>query len=144
LSLIAGHEQMTVKPLMTQWGCPYDCEFCAVTAMFSRRVRHRRTGQVLTELASLDAGRVFFHDDNFVVSKARTGELLRAMIAAGLTPEWFAQVRADTVYLSRPGREIDHEFLDLMRRAGCRMVMAGFETISDERPGPDRQTGPCR
>ncbi len=131
LSLIAGHERMTIKPLMTQWGCPYDCEFCAVTAMFSRRVRYRRTEQVLTELAGLDADRVFFHDDNFVVNKARTAGLLRAMTASGLTPEWFAQVRADTVYRSRSSREIDDEFLDLMYRAGCRTVMAGFETISD-------------
>lgn len=132
LSLIAGHERMTVKPLMTQWGCPYDCEFCAVTAMFSRRVRYRRTEQVLAELAGLGADRVFFHDDNFVVSKARTAQLLRGMTASGLTPEWFAQVRADTVYRSRSSHEIDHEFLGLMRDAGCRMVMAGFESVSDE------------
>ncbi len=132
LSLIAGHERMTIKPLMTQWGCPYDCEFCAVTAMFSRRVRHRRTAQVLAELADLEAERVFFHDDNFVVSKARSAELLSAMTAAGLTPEWLAQVRADTVYRSRSSREIDHEFLDLMRAAGCRTVMVGFESVSDQ------------
>jgi len=131
LSLIAGHGRMTIKPLMTQWGCPYDCEFCAVTAMFSRRVRYRRTAQVLAELAGLNADRVFFHDDNFVVNKARTAELLHAMAAAGLTPEWSAQVRADTVYRSHSGCEIDHEFLDLMRQAGCHMVMAGFESISD-------------
>ena len=132
LSLIEGHQRMTIKPLMTQWGCPYDCEFCSVTAMFSRRVRHRRTGQVIAELAGLHADRVFFHDDNFVVSKPRTTELLRAMIAADLTPEWFAQVRADSVYHSRADREIDGEFLRLMHEAGCRTVMIGFESISDE------------
>lgn len=54
-----------------------------------------------------------------------------AMSDTGLTPEWFAQVRADTVYRSRSGREIDHEFLDLMRRAGCRTVMCGLESVSD-------------
>ena len=41
LSLITGHERMTTRPIMTQWGCPFGCEFCSVTAMFSRRVRHR-------------------------------------------------------------------------------------------------------
>ena len=132
LSLIAGHERMMIKPLMTQWGCPYDCEFCSVTAMFSRRVRHRRTGQVIAELAGLDAERVFFHDDNFVVSKPRSAELLRAMLDAGLTPGWFAQVRADMVYRSRSRAEVDHDFLSLMRRAGCHTVMIGFESISDE------------
>lgn len=131
LTLIVGHERMAVKPLMTQWGCPYDCEFCSVTAMFSRRVRHRRTDQVLAELAGLNADRVFFHDDNFVVSKDRTERLLRAMTDRGITPEWYAQVRADTVYRSRGRRDIDEDFLRLMREAGCRTVMIGFESVSD-------------
>lgn len=132
LGLICGHERMTTKPLMTQWGCPYDCEFCSVTAVFSRRVRHRRTDQVVAELASLDAERVFFHDDNLVVDKARTTDLLRGMLAAGLTPSWFAQLRADTALRSRAGLAIDHDFLALMRRTGCRMVMIGIEAITDE------------
>jgi anaerobic magnesium-protoporphyrin IX monomethyl ester cyclase len=132
LSLIAGSEQMRLKPVMTQWGCPFDCEFCAVTAMFSRRVRYRRNSQVLAELAALDPGQVFFHDDNFVVSKARTGGLLRSMIQAGLTPGWYAQVRAETVYRPGAAREPDHDFLALMKAAGCRMVMVGFESTSDE------------
>jgi radical SAM superfamily enzyme YgiQ (UPF0313 family) len=132
LSLIEGHQRMTTKPIMTQWGCPFDCEFCSVTAMFSRSVRHRRTDQVLAELARLDAQRVFFHDDNFVVNKARTAELLRAMAGAGLTPDWFAQVRADTALRSLSRPEVDHDFLALMRRSGCRVVMVGVEAVTDE------------
>jgi radical SAM superfamily enzyme YgiQ (UPF0313 family) len=132
LSLIEGHERMGVKPAMTQWGCPYDCEFCSVTAQFSRVVRHRRTEQVLAELARLATDQLFFYDDNFVVNKRRTAELLRAMVGAGLTPTFDAQMRADTVLRSRASREIDHEFLALLGQAGCRMAMVGFETISEE------------
>ncbi len=131
LSLIRGHQLMQVKPAMTQWGCPYDCEFCSVTAQFSRLVRHRRADQVLAELAGLSADALFFHDDNFVVNKRRTAELLRAMVDAGLTPLFSAQMRADTVLRSRRSTtEIDHEFLQLLARAGCRMAMVGFESIS--------------
>ena len=100
LSLIEGHRRMTTKPLMTQWGCPFDCEFCSVIAMFSRAVRHRRTDQVLAELEGLGAERVFFYADNFVVNKARTTELLRSMQVADLTPTWSAQVRADAALCS--------------------------------------------
>lgn len=132
LSLIAGHERMGVKPIMTQWGCPYDCEFCSVTAQFSRHVRFRRTDQVLAELDGLRAREVFFHDDNFVVDKRRTRALLSAMIESGLTPEFSAQMRADTVLASRARQDIDEEFLSLLARAGCRMAMVGFESISDE------------
>jgi radical SAM superfamily enzyme YgiQ (UPF0313 family) len=133
LSLLVGHGRMRVKPLMTQWGCPFDCDFCSVTAMFSRSVRYRRTDQILAELSGLDAERVFFHDDIFVANKNRTKDLLRAMIAADLTPAWAAQVRAaDTVFSSKSRREPDREFLKLMRDAGCQMVMVGFESVSDE------------
>ncbi|MGO9899292.1 MAG: B12-binding domain-containing radical SAM protein [Solirubrobacteraceae bacterium] len=131
LTLIRGHEKMGVKPIMTQWGCPFDCDFCSVTAQFSRVVRYRRTEQVLEELRGLDAIEVFFYDDNFVVNKHRTRELLQAMIGEGLTPCFSAQVRADMVLGSRTRREIDHEFLELMHRAGCETVMIGFESISD-------------
>ncbi|MCL4422402.1 MAG: B12-binding domain-containing radical SAM protein [Actinobacteria bacterium] len=132
LSLIEGHERMTTRPLMTQWGCPFDCEFCSVTAMFSRAVRYRRTEQVLAELASLGADGVFFYDDNFVVNKARTTELLRSMLEAGLTPGWCAQVRADVALRSLSRPDLDHEFLALMHASGCQMVMIGIEAISDE------------
>jgi radical SAM superfamily enzyme YgiQ (UPF0313 family) len=133
LTLLAGHERMRVKPLMTQWGCPFDCDFCSVTAMFSRSVRYRRTDQVLAELVGLDAERVFFHDDIFVANKHRTRDLLRAMIAQDVTPGWVAQVRAaETVFSSKARREPDRDFLALMRDSGCQMVMVGFESVSDE------------
>ena len=132
LSLIHGYERMRVKPVMTQWGCPFDCDFCSVTAQFSRKVRYRRTDQVLAELKALLPGEVFFYDDNFVVNKRRTRELLEAMIAAGLTPRFSAQVRADMVLKSRAHGGIDDGFLALLRRAGCQTVMVGFESSSDE------------
>ncbi len=132
LTRLNGYENMGVKPIMTQWGCPFDCEFCSVTAMFSRSVRYRRPEQVIDELAGLDAAQLFFYDDNFVVNKARTASLMSAMIAEGLTPNWFAQVRADAALRSKSRPEIDEQFLDLMTDAGCRMVMIGIETITDD------------
>ncbi len=132
LTLMAGYQHLTTKPVMTQWGCPFDCEFCSVTAMFSRRVRHRPVAAVADELARLDAESIFFYDDNFVVNKARATALLETMVARGLTAPWSAQVRADVVLA--PGRtgEVDHAFLSLMRLAGARMTMIGFESASDE------------
>lgn len=132
LALVEVHGRLVTKPAMTQWGCPFDCEFCSVTAMFSRRARHRRTDQVLAELAGLGAKRVFFHDDNLVVNSARTTGLLEAMLAAGITPPWFAQVRADAALRSPAHAEPDHDFVELMREAGWQMVMIGIEAITDE------------
>lgn len=131
LHLIVGHERMTNVPIMTQWGCPYACDFCSVIHMFGRRVRARPIEDVLAELETYrDRGSVFFYDDNFVVDRARTMKLLRGMIERGLTPPWSAQMRASVVYKDRRSRELDHELLSLMRDSGCGMVYCGFESVN--------------
>jgi len=131
LDLIVGHEHMTNIPIMTQWGCPFACDFCSVIHMFGRRVRARPIEAVLAELETYrDRGAVFFYDDNFVVDKARTRALMRGMIERGLTPSWSAQMRAEAVYKDKSSSELDHEFLGLMRDAGCTMVYCGFESVN--------------
>ena len=129
LDLIKGHERMTNIPIMTQWGCPFNCDFCAVVEMFGRRVRSRSIENVLDELEQYRGrGAVFFYDDNFVVNKARTRALLEGMIDRGLTPNWSAQVRAEVVFKDKRTGELDHELLALMRDSGCRTVYCGFES----------------
>lgn len=131
LHLIVGYERMTNVPIMTQWGCPYACDFCSVIHMFGRRVRARAIEDVLAELeAYRDRGAVFFYDDNFVVDKERIKALLRGMIEHNLTPPWSAQMRAEVVYKDRQSGELDHELLALMRESGCRMVYCGFESVN--------------
>jgi len=131
LDQIVGHERMTNIPIMTQWGCPFNCDFCSVIHMFGRRVRARAIENVLDELETYhDRGAIFFYDDNFVVDKRRTKALLRGMIERDLTPQWSAQMRAEAVYKDKRTRELDHELLRLMRDSGCAMVYCGFESVS--------------
>lgn len=131
LDLIVGHERMTNIPIMTQWGCPFNCDFCSVIHMFGRQVRARAIESVLDELETYrDRGAVFFYDDNFVVDKRRTKALMREMIERDLTPRWSAQMRAEAVYKSKRTRELDHELLSLMHDSGCAMVYCGFESVS--------------
>ena len=133
LSLIVGNERMTNIPIMTQWGCPFNCHFCSVVAMFGRRVRARPVEAVLDELEHYRGrGSVFFYDDNFVVNKQRTKELLRSMIRRGVTPNWSAQVRAEVIYQDKLNRTWDAELLELMRDSGCKMVYCGFESANPE------------
>lgn len=132
LDLIVGHEHMTNIPIMTQWGCPYNCDFCSVIHMFGRRVRARAIGDVLEELETYRGrGRVFFYDDNFVVDRRRTKALLHEMIERDLTPQWSAQMRAEAVYKDKRTRELDRELLGLMRDSGCKMVYCGFESVNE-------------
>jgi len=132
LSLVVGHERITTRPIMTQWGCPFNCEFCSVIQMFGRRVRSRNIEDVLDELAEQPDMSVFFYDDNFVVDKKRTKRLLRGMIERGLTAGWSAQMRAEAVYADRRTRTLDHELLGLMRDSNCTFVYCGFESVNQK------------
>ncbi|MFQ5480225.1 MAG: B12-binding domain-containing radical SAM protein [Thermodesulfobacteriota bacterium] len=121
------YKKLTITPIMTSRGCPYDCNFCSVTSMFGRKYRFRKTELVLEELRRNKEGGgkwVFFYDDNFVANKKRTKILLKAMIAEGLTPNWTAQVRVDVAK--------DPELMDLMKQSGCHTVYIGLESVNPE------------
>lgn len=68
-------------------GCPFDCEFCDVTAKFGHRSRTKPAQRVLAELDALAAagwrGSVFFVDDNFIGNQRK----LREELLPALT-EW--------------------------------------------------------
>ena len=122
LTLIKGSERMRQTPIMTSWGCPFDCNFCSVTAMFGKKYRVRSPESVVAELKQKQPQRVFFYDDNFAANRNRLKTLLQMIIDEGLQFSWSAQVRTDVAR--------DHELLELMRRAGCWMVYLGLESIN--------------
>jgi len=132
LDLLEGRERMGTHPIMMKWGCPYDCTFCSVIKMFGRKLRTRSVENMMTELRTVSAKRVFFYDDIFIVDKKQAKSLFHAMIDEGITPQWTAQIRADSIYKSKQTLEPDHELLALMRDSGCYMVYVGFESITQE------------
>lgn len=127
-------KQMTVSPIMTSRGCPYDCEFCSVSDMFGRQYRFKNPENILIELENhrrlikenkiknqLDW--VFFYDDNFSINKKRAKELLKLMIAEKLAPKyWTAQASMDVA--------LDEELLYLMKKTGCYLLYIGIESIN--------------
>lgn len=126
LSLIKGNKKfkgdLSITPIMTSRGCPFGCNFCSVTSMFGRCYRFRSVDNVMAELKSHQLEYIFFYDDNFAANPTHTKELLRQMIAEGVTPKWSAQVRIDIAK--------DLELLDLMKRSGCALVYVGLESIN--------------
>jgi radical SAM superfamily enzyme YgiQ (UPF0313 family) len=116
----------TIIPIQTSRGCPYDCTFCSVTGMFGKRYRFRSTEHVIRELERYNPKKhkIFFYDDNFAANRRHTKELLQAMIDRGFQFKWSTQVRAEIAK--------DPELLDLMHKAGCRVLYIGFESVDPE------------
>jgi radical SAM superfamily enzyme YgiQ (UPF0313 family) len=121
--LIAGWKPGGVVSVATSRGCPFSCTFCSVPGMYGHAFRTHSIDRVLEELrVHKDSAYVFFADDIFTANKKRVKELLSRMIQTGLTPEWGAQVRTETVD--------DPELLRLMRESNCFNVYVGFESIN--------------
>ncbi|HEX8948019.1 MAG TPA: radical SAM protein [Dissulfurispiraceae bacterium] len=124
-SLVHKWRPSLVYPLSTSRGCPFDCKFCSVIHVFGRKYRFKSVENVLGELKgsrSVSKATRFFVDDNFTAHKNRSKELLRGMIAEGLTEDWVAQARTDVA--------ADPELLRLMADAGCHTLYIGFESIN--------------
>ncbi len=110
-------------------GCPYDCEFCDITALFGRRVRSKSPAQIVAELDMLLQtgwrGSVFFVDDNFIGHKKKLkNDLLPAIIRwMNLNNYPFLFMTESSVNLSD-----DRELLQMMVKAGFTKVFVGIET----------------
>jgi radical SAM superfamily enzyme YgiQ (UPF0313 family) len=109
-------------------GCPFDCEFCDIVALYGRTPRVKSAEQVVRELdALIDAGwrdAIFIVDDNFIGHRARAKELLRAIIA------WRHRRGVRFPFTTEASLNLvdDPELLDLMVQAGFKRVFFGIET----------------
>ncbi len=110
-------------------GCPFDCEFCDITALLGRKMRLKTTAQIVTELQTLyDAGwsdGVFFVDDNFIGNKK--------MLKRELMPElirWMKKHKYPFNFITEASVNLsdDPELMDMMTSAGFSSVFVGIET----------------
>ncbi len=113
-------------------GCPYDCEFCDVTALFGHRPRTKTAAQIITELDALCAlgwrGSVFFVDDNFIGHKKRLrSELLPALAA-------WRRGRRGLPFNTEVSINLadDEPLMRMMVAAGFTAVFVGIETPVEE------------
>ncbi|MDI6889956.1 MAG: radical SAM protein [Thermodesulfovibrionales bacterium] len=125
--LVPHWKPSNIYPISTSRGCPFNCKFCSVIHIFGRKYRFKTVAATMKELRhvhSISGASKFFVDDNFTANKKRTKELLRAMIAEGITSSWSAQVRTDVAK--------DEELLRLMADSGCDTLHIGFESVSQK------------
>lgn len=128
-SLAWGYRLMEVKPLQLSRGCPYNCSFCEVKSISSRKVRMRevadcvhevvRDSQILPKLRQL---RIV--DDCPTIDTERFNNFLESIISKGLGFEIHVDnMRADL---------IDEKMLQLLRRLKIDNICMGVESGNPE------------
>jgi len=112
-------------------GCPFNCDFCNVTALLGHRPRTKTAAQIIAELDSLYAlgwrKSIFFVDDNFIGNKKQIkSEVLPALI------EW-RKGKTGMPFSTEVSINLadDPVLLKLMVQAGFDTVFVGIETPNE-------------
>jgi len=109
-------------------GCPFNCEFCNVTALFGHRSRLNPHQQIILELDRIYASgwrdSIFFVDDNFI----ENARYLKAHLLPALI-EW-RHNKKGCVFFTEASINLadDPELLDMMVTAGFDSVFIGIES----------------
>ncbi len=103
-------------------GCPFDCDYCAVTAFFGNEFRTRPVGEVIDEIKPFDTKDFFFTDDNIIGRPKYSKELFKALIPMNRT--WGGQA---SINLAK-----DPELLELYAKSGGKYAFIGFESLSQK------------
>ncbi|MEO0227415.1 MAG: radical SAM protein [candidate division WOR-3 bacterium] len=114
----------------TTRGCPYNCEFCSVSDIFGKRIRHLPIPLVIKDIENSGA-KIFLNlDDNVVGDPGYARELFQALIP--LKIEWGGQ---STISIAK-----DPDLLKLCARSGCKGLFIGVESISPKSLAGFRKT----
>lgn len=110
-------------------GCPFNCDFCEITALLGRKVRLKSTRQIVKELDAVYntgfRGNLFFVDDNFIGNRRRLKQELLPAIA-----RWNRDHRNPYTFTTEASIDLsdDAELMSAMALAGFEKVFVGIET----------------
>lgn len=121
-----AHCQNPVVSFFGGRGCPGKCVFCVYPqTFFGRRYRHRSPENIAEEFAYVarelpEVREILIDDDNFTADQAHTVRTCQEIIKRGNKIPWTCEVRG----------ELEYETMLALKKAGCRLVVVGFESGS--------------
>jgi len=110
-----------IVPVMTTRGCPYNCDFCCVSDLFGKTIRHIPVENVIRDIRTSGAKNFMFLDDNIIGHPRYAKELFRALIP--LKIKWVGQ--ASISFLK------ETELLQLAADSGCKILFIGLESVNE-------------
>ncbi len=119
-SKIIQKRLFSLVPIMTTRGCPYNCDFCCVTDLFGKKIRHIPIKNIVRDIEDSGAKNFMFLDDNIIGQPKYAKELFTAI--KPLKIKWVGQASLSFVK--------DIEMMQLAADSGCKALFFGIESVS--------------
>lgn len=114
-------------PIMTSYGCPHNCLFCATRTISGRKVAYREVEDVIEEMRyfkeKYQVDSLLVLDDNLLTDEERAKRLFRRMISE----KFDFKIRL----MNTAAWHINEEILDLMAEAGVYGLTVSLESGCD-------------
>jgi anaerobic magnesium-protoporphyrin IX monomethyl ester cyclase len=112
--------------IVTSRGCPAGCTYCIKHVSYQYATRLRSPKLIMEEmwyLKKLGIHNIHMYADLFTVNRDQVVELCKLMIDEKISIKWTCNSRVDFV---------DEEMLELMGKAGCRLISWGIESGNEQ------------
>ena len=120
--IFQGKNYLPVALVETSRGCPFQCNFCSIGAVFQGTYRRRPAQEIVEELRNVHDKYVFFVDDNIVGDPDGARELFEAITPLGI--QWMSQGSLHALK--------DESLILQMARSGCMGLLIGFESLNPQ------------
>jgi radical SAM superfamily enzyme YgiQ (UPF0313 family) len=122
-----AHVRFPMISIFTSRGCNARCSYCLYPQTMFGKFRSRSPKNIADEFLWIantlpEIREVLIDDDTFTMDKEHARDVARELIKNSNKILWTCEARAN----------LDYETLSLMGKAGCRMIVTGFESISQE------------
>lgn len=122
-----GHVKWPMISIFTSRGCNAKCTYCLYPQTMFGEFRSRSPKNIAQEFLWIKENlpkvkEVLIDDDTFTMYPEHAKEVATELIKIENSIPWTCEVRAN----------LDFETLSLMKKAGCRLVVVGFESIHQD------------
>jgi anaerobic magnesium-protoporphyrin IX monomethyl ester cyclase len=122
-----GHIRYPMVSIFTSRGCNARCNYCLYPQTMFGNFRARSPKNIADEFLWIsenlpEVKEVLIDDDTFTMNKKHAVKVAQELIKNKNKILWTCESRAT----------LDYETLSLMKKSGCRLVVTGFESVSQE------------
>ena len=122
-----GHVRYPMISIFTSRGCNARCNYCLYPQTMFGNFRSRTPKNIAEEFSWIaknlpEVREVLIDDDTFTMNKAHAQATARELIKNNNKIIWTCEARAN----------LDYETLTLMKKAGCRLIVTGFESTNQD------------